>query len=1388
MQTSVSAAAGRRLRQQLEASPALREVLHHPAVEATRRATARTARLVAPRTADRLIADLKGTEPLLAEVRAERPAGPTVSGTGTAEALTARRAGLRVAATLSVAAVIGGLLASVPAAALAAPAAAASAVQLPAGSRTPLGSLTDPQVYPKPQQLRAAGKPVAVPADVTLVIGGTPDPATLSVVRKVLLDAGAVSILTPESPAPAPGALLVYVDSPGPGDSSDPAVARALHDLGADSPAGLPDGGYTLAVGQLPVAGGSYGAVVLSGVDATGSFYAAQSLRQLLAPVPAGTAAQGSGGYGFPGLTVRDWPSGALVRGTAESFYGTPWSSEQRLAMLDFLGRTKQNFFLYAPGDDPYRQDQWRAAYPADQLADLRSLADRAAANHVTLGYAVAPSQNFCFSSAADTDALIAKLEGLREIGFGAFQLQFDNVSYDEWHCSADRRDFGTGPAAAARAHAQLAAAVQSRLIAAHPELAALSVVPTEFHQQGATPYRTALAAALPKAVQVAWSGIGVIPGSITAQQTTRTGALFGHPLVTMDNYPVNDSTPDRLYLGPYAGRDPEVATRSAVLLTAGMRQAAASQLPLATAADYAWNPTDYQSDASWQHALRELAAEAAPARSTDAGPALAALTALAGNSTSSPLSSAESGYLTPLIAAFWAALQPTGGSADLARLQQAADPLRAAFATMAGAPDALRGNDTGAGAGIGGSTLLAETGPWLNRLSTYGRAGEAALDMLLAQHKGDGAGAWQARVTLRRLRDQLAAAGPVTVGAGVLGPFLDKALQAADSWSGVSAGALNPTSSMGSANGHGPSLMTDAAPDTFYWSSAPPQPGDSFGVDLGDGRPVGTVTVLMGGSDGADRTVVPGSDEAAAADDYLHDGVLEYSTGDGSWHQLAVLHDQKTVTAQLPPGAVVRAVRLRATRTQQTAVAVRDFAVGAPDAGKPQVTGGPAAAPGSSAASVLDGDPDTAFRAAAAPAAEDAPLTVQLSSVRPLDRLTVLTDPTVHATATVSVQHADGGWVPIGTVNPGYNELPAGGQPTGAIRLAWQPGGDAPVVNQIVPWYADTPVARFSLSDQQLDVVAGAASPAATQAVVDAVRPDGATGEVRAAAPAGVAGITVSPAPAQGQPGAPVSVPRGGRAGTAVQVTAAAGTPSGTYEVPVDFVSGQVTLHQVLKVHVVPPTGGPDLAPTATASSSGNETAKFPASAVNDGDPATRWSSPAADNAWVQLQLPQPAHLGQAVLHWQEAYAASYQLQTSADGVNWTTVATVGNGHGGTETVRFDAPGALYLRMQGVSRATKYGYSLYGIELYAVADPTPPVPAPPAVPPVGVPVPTPTPGGVPTPLPSPSATSAPTPAGGPIPSPSPTAPAPSPTAGPPSPSAAPSPGRTGTATPTAGQ
>ncbi|WP_055587040.1 beta-N-acetylglucosaminidase domain-containing protein [Streptacidiphilus griseoplanus] len=1322
-------AAGVRLRRRLERSAVLREALYHPAALAARRTTARTARRIAPLTADRLIADLKGTRPLLEQVRRER----TAASAAPAPRPGGRRAALRATAALSAAAVVGGLVAGAQPAAAAGQDGAALSVSAPERSGTH-STVAVPAVFPRPQDQQALGRAVTVPRQVSVVAAPNADPGALETVREVLRQAGATRVaVLRRAPVPTAGSLTVLVG--GAAEGADGQTDRTLRllaasagrpDTEAPSPTGLPAGGYVLSAGQLATRDHrAYGAVVLAGVDAQGTFYAAQTLRQLLTAVPAGQGQSAAAGRGLPGVAIRDWPSTA-VRGTVEGFYGEPWTDQQLLDEIDFLGRTKQNAFLYAPGDDPYRLSQWREPYPAARAAQLRTVADRAARNHVQLGYALSPGQSLCYSSDDDVRALVGKLESLWGLGFRSFQLQFQDVSYQEWHCDADRGAYGTGPEAAARAQGALVGRVLKQFWGRHggQGLAPLTVLPTEYHQSGASPYRTALAKALPAAAQVAWTGVGVVPQRITAGQLRDTAALLAHPVVTMDNYPVNDWSENRLYMGPYTGRDAAVATGSAALLVNAMEQPVASRVALFTAADYAWNPAGYRPQDSWRGALLALAGGSGTAAGS-------ALWALAGNSASSPLSDRESAYLQPLLQHFWAALEPTVQPSGSGRhpgddtgkqLQQAAAALQDAFTAMQQAPQALRP--------VAGGALAEEAGPWLEQLARYGAAGRAAVRMLQAQRGGDGAAAWQARLDLHRVTAEIAQ-GSATVGDGVLDPFLKRALRTADSWSGVSASGARATTTMGPEPGHTAAMMTDDDPDTFFWSDAPPQRDDSVGVDLGSERPVGRVVVRMGSDDpddgGAAATAVPAADSSDAGEDaddgYLRHAVLEYSTGDGGWHRITEVTDTRTVSAELPAGTVARYVRLRATESQQTTMAVREFSVTAPGAEQPTVTGGPPAAPGSSAAAAVDGDADTAYRAAAAPADGDRRLMVELGATRPLDRLSVLTDPSVQAHAVVEARRPDGSWARLGTLRPGYTELAARGEEADAVRLTWADGSQAPVVNEIVPWYADTPVARLEVSRSTLDVVAGDTRPTTASATLEATRAGAASGRFSVQLPKGVKGLTAS-VPAS------VTVPRGGRLAVPLAVSAAAGTPSGVYQVQVSFTAGSRTVRQELAVRVAPPVSGPDLALGSVATSSGDADG-HPASDATDGDPGTRWASSGGDDSWLQLDLGGPVRLGSVVLHWQSdavlswqnAYGVAYRVETSPDGAVWTDAATVQDGHGGTETVRLDAPDTRYLRIQGVLAANRFGYSLSGVEAYAVASPkAPDTPVTPVTPPPSTP------------------------------------------------------------------
>ncbi|WP_181769223.1 beta-N-acetylhexosaminidase family protein, partial [Streptomyces albidus (ex Kaewkla and Franco 2022)] len=548
----------------------------------------------------------------------------------------------------------------------------------------------------------------------------------------------------------------------------------------------------------------------LEGADGPGLFNAAQTLRQLVTRESSkGKGSKGDkGSRGFAGVTVRDWPA-SPVRGITEGFYGDAWSQQERLEQLDFLGRTKQNRYLYASTDDPYRQSShWRDPYPAAQRAEFRALAERARRNHVTLGWAVSPGQGLCFSSDEDRRALLRKVDAMRALGFGAFQLRFEDVSYSEWHCDEDARTYGSGPKAAARAQAELANAVARHLSARHPGTEPLSVMPTEFYQDGATDYRSALAEKLEQGVQIAWSGVGVVPRTITGGELADARSAFRqHPLVTMDDYPVNDYAQDRIFLGPYRGREPAVASGSAALLSNAMRQPTASRVPLFTAADYAWNPKRYDPEASWEAAIDAVAAGSGTEEAREG--AREAVHALAGNDASSLLGGRESAYLRPLLAEFWAAYDAADSDkkSEVKRLRRAADQLLDAFGTMRTArervPDALE----------------REVRPWLRELARRGEAGEQAVKMLTAQARGDGGAAWDARLALKQLRADGPERGAV-VGKGVLADFEKRALETSERWAGVRRKAFGDQTVHGGPTARPDSpaeAAVDGDPDTAY-------------------------------------------------------------------------------------------------------------------------------------------------------------------------------------------------------------------------------------------------------------------------------------------------------------------------------------------------------------------------------------------------------------------------------------------------------------------------------------------------------------------------------------------------------------------------------------------
>ncbi|MEM4990146.1 di-heme oxidoredictase family protein [Collimonas sp. H4R21] len=139
----------------------------------------------------------------------------------------------------------------------------------------------------------------------------------------------------------------------------------------------------------------------------------------------------------------------------------------------------------------------------------------------------------------------------------------------------------------------------------------------------------------------------------------------------------------------------------------------------------------------------------------------------------------------------------------------------------------------------------------------------------------------------------------------------------------------------------------------------------------------------------------------------------------------------------------------------------------------------------------------------------------------------------------------------------------------------------------------------------------------------------------------------------------------------------------------------------------VAPPVSNPVPVPVDTskpgvtitpvaATSSALENPGLSAAMAIDGKMTTRWSSASEDGAWIQFDFGAKTQVGYMKLLWENSYGKQYALRVSDDGQTWSQLRYVSNGQGGTEEFFNLGVNARYIRLQGIARATQYGYSLF--------------------------------------------------------------------------------------------
>ncbi len=592
--------------------------------------------------------------------------------------------------------------------------AAAGAVTLPSASSAPAAAAPRAaEVIPTPVEASYSGKATAVKG-VDVVTTTATDPSALAALRSALAAHGIedVDVLAPGTAASDFAIVLA-----GAGDS----VVGSI-----DVPEQAE--GYALVATATRA--------VIAGRDGAGQYYGVQTLAQLLDKV--------DGAVHLSEANISDYPAMSL-RGTIEGFYGDPWTPAERLDHMDFLGSVKANTYVYAPKDDPYHRDKWREPYPAEDLAKLGVLVDRAVANHVQFTFAVAPGVSICYSDPAQLVDLEAKLDSIYSLGARSFYIALDDISYEKWNCELDKTTYGEpGPENAANAQVDLLNKVQRNWIAKREGARPLQMVPTEYGDVTPTAYKDIFKADLDPAIVVQWTGTDVIPIAISNDDAQAVSELYGRQVFLWDNYPVNDfwATSGRLLLGPYVSRDNGLSAYLTGIVSNPMNQPYASEIAVASIADFAWNDEAFEAEASWLRSIAFLA---------DDDPDLAAaLVVFADLNRLAPTFGAPAQAQAPGLAAiadeFWTAWNAGASARAIADLSVYAD-------SLSQAPELIRER---ADAGF-----VADTRNWLDGTDLWGDALTKAISSVSTRMAGD---ATQAEELATAAKADVAAARAVLV------------------------------------------------------------------------------------------------------------------------------------------------------------------------------------------------------------------------------------------------------------------------------------------------------------------------------------------------------------------------------------------------------------------------------------------------------------------------------------------------------------------------------------------------------------------------------------------------------------------------------------------------
>lgn len=111
----------------------------------------------------------------------------------------------------------------------------------------------------------------------------------------------------------------------------------------------------------------------------------------------------------------------------------------------------------------------------------------------------------------------------------------------------------------------------------------------------------------------------------------------------------------------------------------------------------------------------------------------------------------------------------------------------------------------------------------------------------------------------------------------------------------------------------------------------------------------------------------------------------------------------------------------------------------------------------------------------------------------------------------------------------------------------------------------------------------------------------------------------------------------------------------------------------------------------------------EFASKWVVDGDMKTRWASKEfkKDQEWIEVDMKNLYYVNYIKISWEVAYAKKYKILTSIDGKTYKEVYVNYDNKSLSCNVYITPELCRYVKVQCIEKATKYGFSIYEIEIY---------------------------------------------------------------------------------------